>query len=147
MRPRLDLLTLGVRDLDAARAFYVDGLGWPTVLDVPGEVVFVQIGHGILLSLYGAADLARDTGDDVAGPPPTSVTLGQVVGSEAEVDAVLAAAEASGGSVVRPGRRMDWGGYSGFFADPDGYRWEVAHNPGFRVAADGTVTIGPVEAG
>jgi catechol 2,3-dioxygenase-like lactoylglutathione lyase family enzyme len=146
MRARLDLLTLGVGDLATARAFYVDGLGWPPVLDVPGEVVFVQIGHGVLLSLYGADDLARDTGDAIAGPPPRSVTLGQVVGSEDEVDAVLAAAVAAGGTVVRPGRRMDWGGYSGFFADPDGYRWEIAHNPGFRVAADGTVTIGPVDA-
>ena len=147
MQPRLDLMTLGVRDLDAARAFYVDGLGWPPVLDVPGEVVFLQIGHGLLLSLYGAADLARDTGDPVPDGPVTTVNLGQVVASEDEVDAVLAAAVAAGGSVVRPGRRMDWGGYSGFFADPDGYRWEIAHNPGFHVAADGTVSIGPVDAG
>jgi uncharacterized protein len=146
MQPRLDLLTLGVHDLDAARAFYVDGLGWTPVLDVPGEVVFVQVGHGLLLSLYGATDLARDTGDAHPGPAPTSVTLGQVVGSEAEVDAVLAAAAQAGGHVVRPGRRMDWGGYSGFFADADGYRWEVAHNPGFAVADDGTVSIGAVEA-
>ena len=147
MEPRLDLLTLGVRDLATSRAFYVDGLGWRPVLDVPGEVTFVQIGHGLLLSLYGAADLARDTGDPLPDGPVTTVNLGQVVASEAEVDAVLAAAVRAGGSVVRPGRRMDWGGYSGFFADPDGYRWEIAHNPGFAVAADGTVSIGPVDGG
>lgn len=145
MQPRLDLLTLGVRDLGAARAFYVDALGWPPVLDVPGEVVFIQIGHGVLLSLYGASDLAHDAGDAHLGLVTTSVTLGHIVASPDEVDAVLVAAVAAGGTVVRAGRRMDWGGYSGFFADPDGYRWEIAHNPGFGVAADGTVSIGVID--
>lgn len=148
MEPRLDVLTLGVRDLAVARRFYVDGLGWSPRLEVAQEVVFVQVGHGLLLALYGADDLARDTGDDGAAgrsTAPVTVTLGHIVHSEPEVDAVLETAERAGGQVVRAGRRMDWGGYSGFFADPDGYRWEVAHNPGFRVEDDGTVVIGPVE--
>lgn len=144
MDPRLDLLTLGVQDLAVARDFYVEGLGWAPVLEVPGEVVFVQVAFGQLLSLYDASALARDTGDVEPSTPPRSVTLGHVVQVEADVDRVVERFVRAGGSVVAAGRHLDWGGYVAFVADPDGYRWEIAHNPGFRVGVDGTVSIGPV---
>lgn len=143
MQPRLDLLTLGVRDLAAAHRFYVEGLGWPAVLHVPGEVLFVQIGHGLLLSLWDLDHLVAEVGPVGTGPAP--ITLAHVLPSESEVTEVLDRAVAAGATLLSAGVRRDWGGFSGYFADPDGYRWEIAHNPGLRVDADGTVHLGPVE--
>jgi catechol 2,3-dioxygenase-like lactoylglutathione lyase family enzyme len=147
MDPRLDMITLGVPDLDAARRFYVDGLGWEPVLDIPGEVVFIQIGHGRLLSLFGADDLASDMG---GGPPADAprgagVTIAQIVETPDAVADVISAAEAAGATVVKPAQRADWGGHHGYFADPSGFVWEIAYNAGFRVEADGRVRIGAVE--
>lgn len=150
------MITLGVPDLAEARAFYVDGLGWSPVLDVPGQVVFLQVGHGVALSLFGAQDLVDDvrgdggadgTGDDAAAagwaPPagPRGVTLAHNVGSPEEVDAAIADATAAGGRLVKPAQRAEWGGYHGYVADPAGTLWEIAHNPTWSVAEDGTVTI------
>lgn len=152
MEPYVSLITLGVPDVAEARRFYVDGLGWHAVLEAPGEVVFLQVGHGIVLSLFGARDLARDIdpslGADASAVPvigPRGFTLAHNVGSPAEVDAVLADAVRAGATVLKPAQRAEWGGYHGYFADPAGTVWEVAHNPGWSVADDGTVRMGPVD--
>lgn len=156
MHPQVHLITLGVPDLDEARRFYVDGLGWPSSFDVPGEIVFIQVGHGLLLGLFGAAALEADIGQadmgatgtsQPAGPAssPAPFTLAQVVQTEDQVIAVLAAAEAAGASILKPAQRADFGGFHGYFADPAGFRWEVATNPGWSVAPDGTVSIGPID--
>ena len=142
MDPRLSLVTLGVTDLDAARRFYLDGLGWRPVLDA-GEAVFVQVGHGLLLSLYGREDLAREAGTAAGPVEPPPVTLAHNVGSEEEVHRVVDAVRAAGGTVVAAPSRASWGGVTAYVADPDGFRWEIAHNPGLVVGPDGTVTMGP----
>jgi catechol 2,3-dioxygenase-like lactoylglutathione lyase family enzyme len=141
MKPCINVLTLGVRSVDAARRFYVHGLGWEPTLDVPGEVVFIQIGHGLLLSLYGAGDLAAEAGDIHRGAQAAPISLGYVVADEATVTEILDHAVAAGGSLVAPAQRREWGGVSGYFADPDGYRWEIAYNPGFTVTPEGKVSI------
>lgn len=140
MEPHLHLLTLGVRDLAVTRRFYVDGLGWTPLLDVPGEVMFVQIGHGLLLSLWNLDELVTEAGP--VGGGPAAITLGHIVPTESDVTDVLDRAVAAGATLLAPATRRQWGGLSGYFADPDGYRWEVAHNPGFAVDGDGTVRIG-----
>ena len=145
MHPQVHFITLGVPDLGAARRFYVDGLGWPPSFEVPGEIVFIQIGHGLLLSLFGAGALEADIGQQArsaSGPAP--FTLAQVVPTEEEVIAVLAAAEAAGATILKPAQHADFGGFHGYFADPAGFRWEVATNPGWSVTPDGTVSIGPI---
>ncbi|MFP5347643.1 MAG: VOC family protein [Actinomycetes bacterium] len=146
MRPRLDLLTVAVSDLDVARRFYCEGLGWTATLDVPGEVLFVQVNHGLLLAFFGARDLAADMGVG-SGPvvPGSGFTLAHNVDSPAAVRNVLAEAEAAGATIVKPAQRAEWGGFHGYFVDPCGIRWEVAHNSGLHVAPDGTISLGPVE--
>lgn len=150
MEQRLDVLTLGVPDLGAARRFYVDGLGWEPVLEVPGEIVFLQVGHGRLLALWGAdaleADIVGDRAPAPAAPPGAGVSLGHNVGSEAEVAAILERAAAAGGTVLKPAQRADFGGFHGYFADPAGFRWDVVHNPGWSVGADGQVRLVEVDA-
>lgn len=146
MEPRVSLITLGVRDVARSRAFYVDGLGWEPVNEVADEVIFFQVGHGLLLSLWRRADLLEEAGPGIHeghhGPEPVApLALAHNVGSPAQVDDVLASATAAGGSVVVPAQVRAWGGYSGYFADPDGFRWEVAHNPGLVVSDDGQVTF------
>lgn len=145
MEPRVDLITVDVPDLAAERRFYLDGLGWRPVLDLP-EVLFLQVGHGLLLSLFGAEDLARDVGDGAAAGHLGDLTLAHNVGSPQAVDAALAAAERAGGRVLKPAQRAVWGGYHAYVADPAGLRWEIAHNPGWSVDADGTVRMAEVDA-
>ena len=146
MTPRLDLLTLAVPDLAAARRFYLDGLGWTPVLEVPGEIVFLQLNAGLLVGLFGAADLAADQGQDPSTVVPgAGFTLAHNVGSPEEVRAVLAQALAAGASVVQPPQPAAFGGYHAYFADPAGLRWEVAHNPGWSVDPDGRVSLTAVE--
>jgi hypothetical protein len=158
MDPRVDLITLGVPDVAAARRFYVDGLGWRPTLDVPGEVLFLQVGHGLLLSLFGDDALVLDMGlpagrSPVPGADPdppvlrTAFTLAHNVESDEEVRTTLAVAERAGGRIIKPAQRAEWGGVHGYFSDPAGFCWEVAHNPGWSVDADGTVQIRPVEPG
>ena len=144
MEPRLDLLTLGVPDLAAARRFYVEGLGWEPALEVEGEIVFIQVGHGRLLALFGSDDLDADIGlPPVEGERGAGITLAHNVGSEAEVELALERAEAAGATILKPAQRADFGGFHGYFADPAGFRWEVCHNPSWRVEPDGRVRIGP----
>lgn len=145
MDQRLSFVSLGVRDVAASREFYVTGLGWTPHQEVPGEVIFLQVNHGLILSLWDrgqmAAELgaALDTAVNSAAVPP--LTLSHNVGNEIEVDAVMEQARAAGAVVVVEPRRQPWGGYSGYFADPDGFRWEVAFNPTWRVDDRGTVTV------
>ncbi len=142
----MNLITLGVADVDAARRFFVDGLGWQPALDVPGEVTFIQVGHGLLLGLFSASDLEADigpAGGGTLGPP--AMSLAQVVATEDEVIAILDRAEAAGATIMKAPQKAAFGGFHGYFADPLGFHWEVATNPGWSVADDGKVTIGPVE--
>ena len=136
MDPRIQLITLGVRDVAASRRFYVDGLGWPTTFEVPGDITFIQVGPGRLLGLFGADALANDSHTPLTsgGSPPFS--LAQIVATEPEVDAALAAAIDAGGRVVKPAQHAEFGGYHAYFADPDGFLWEVATNSGWVEAAD-----------
>jgi uncharacterized protein len=144
MDPAVHLITLGVEDLAAARAFYVEGLGWPSVFEVPGTITFIQVGHGLLLGLFGADDLDADIRQPRHGTGPAPFTLAQILPTEAAVIAALDAAEAAGGTILKPAQHADFGGFHGYFADPSGFRWEVATNPGWSVTADGTVSIGPI---
>ena len=138
MEPRISLITLGVADVDRARRFY-EALGWRG--DSPdGEVVFIQAGP-MVLALWGRDLLAADSGvtDDPGGWG--GITLAHNVRSPAEVDAVIAEAEAAGAAIARHGAPTEWGGYSAAFFDPDGHSWEVAHNPHWHLGADGGVTL------
>jgi len=138
MEQRLSLVTFGVRDLARARAFY-ETLGWRTNAAPGDEVVFFQAG-GLIIALWGRAELAEDSGVEDSGGWG-GITLAHNVRSPAEVDAVVAEAEAAGATVTRPGAATFWGGYSGAFTDPDGHAWEVAHNPHWTLAEDGSVSL------
>jgi uncharacterized protein len=137
MERRVSLITLGYRDFTGARTFY-EALGWAG--DSPdGEVVFIQAG-GLVVALWDRAKLAADsTVDDGGGWG--GITLAHNVRSPEEVDAVLAEAEAAGATIGRPGAPTFWGGYSGVFLDPDGHAWEIAHNPGWTLESDGSVSL------
>ncbi len=129
MEQRLSLVTLGVADLARGRRFYEEGLGWRASGASTGEVAFFQLG-GVALALWGREALAADAG--LPGPGPGGgVALAHNVRAREEVDAVLARARAAGGRVLRPGEDASWGGHTGYFADPDGFLWEVAWNPKF----------------
>ncbi|WP_299315650.1 VOC family protein [uncultured Halomonas sp.] len=141
MQQRMSLITLGVADLPRARRFYEEGLGWRVGLAVDGEVVFFQL-NGLILSLYSRAALAEDAGMGEAGSGFSGIALAHNVRSEPEVDLVLSEAKRAGGRIVKPASRAEWGGYSGYFADPDGHLWEVAHNPGFPIDAEGNTRLG-----
>jgi len=137
MEPRVSLVTLGVADVDRARRFY-DALGWHGQ-SPDGEVIFYQAG-GMVVALWSRARLAADS--TVAdGGGWGGITLAHNVRSPEEVDAVLAAAAAAGATIGRAGAPTEWGGYSGIFVDPDGHPWEVAHNPHWPIADDGTVRL------
>jgi hypothetical protein len=137
MDQRVSLVTLGVADVVRARAFY-EALGWSGE-SPDGEVVFFQAGC-MVFALWGRGNLAADSVvTDSQGWG--GVTLAHNVSSPAEVDAVLTQAEAAGARIGRRGAQTEWGGYSGVFIDPDGHPWEVAHNPGWKLAADGSVRL------
>jgi catechol 2,3-dioxygenase-like lactoylglutathione lyase family enzyme len=139
MEQRVSLVTLGVHDLARARAFY-EALGWKTGAEPDDDVVFFQAG-GMIVALWGRDQLAADSVVEDGGGWG-GVTLAHNVRSPAEVDDVLAQAEAAGATIGRPGAETFWGGYSGVFVDPNGHPWEVAHNPHWTLAADGSVTLG-----
>jgi len=127
---RVNFITLAVADLGASRAFYVDGLGWEPALEAPGEILFVRLSPTLVLSLWRAAEFEEEVGAIREGPGVSPFTLANNVGSPAAVDAVLAEVIEAGGAILKPGAPRDWGGYSGYFTDPDGFVWEVAYNPG-----------------
>ena len=138
MEQRVSLVTLGVRDLARARAFY-EALGWKTGAGPGDDVVFFQIGC-MVFALWGRDELAGDSGVEDAGGWG-GVTLAHNVGSPTEVDAVMREAEAAGATITRPAAATFWGGYSGAFADPEGHAWEVAHNPHWALAEDGSIRL------
>lgn len=148
MEQRISLVTLGVRDVERSRDFY-EALGWrgQTVGASPGApgdaTVFFQCG-GLAVALWSRVKLAEDAG--VPGLPDgdaacSGVALAQNVRTRREVDALLAAAAAAGGTITRPAVETFYGGYAGYFVDPDGHPWEIAHNPGFTLRADGTLEL------
>ncbi len=139
MEPRLTLVTLGVKDVARARRFY-EAMGF--VASGPsGESVAFYSAGGVVLALFGRADLAHDATVEDSPPGFSGIALAHNVRSEAEVEQVLAEAAAAGGRIVKPAKRAFWGGYSGYFADPDGHLWEVAHNPGFPLDAEGRLQV------
>lgn len=137
MDQQVSLITLGVGDLDASRRFYTDGLGWQPTLEIEDEISFYQVGHGLLLGLYPLTLLGQDAGE--AATPGTPFSLACNLGSEAAVDAAVDRARAAGARVIKPPQRAAFGGYHAYVADPDGHRWEIAHNAGLKVRPDGTV--------
>jgi predicted lactoylglutathione lyase len=130
MEQRISFITLAVADLARTHAFYVDGLGWTPELYVPDEVLMIRTGEHLVLSLWAEAAFEAEVGPVRRGNGIVPVTLAHNVRTTEEVDAVLDLARRAGADPVNPGERRDWGGYTGYFADPDGFRWEVAVNPG-----------------
>jgi len=127
MEQRLNFVTLVVGDLETSRRFYLDGLGWQAAVDVPDEVVMIHVGDKVVLSLWAEAAAVEEIGPVQRGGTPP-FTLAHNCRDAAEVDAVLDRAR-SAGARVHAAVQRDWGGYSGYFSDPDGFRWEIAHNP------------------
>ena len=140
MEQRVSLITLGVRDLARARRFY-EALGWTTRAAPEDTVVFFQAG-GMVVALWSRDELAEDSGVADSGGWG-GVTLAHNVRSPADVDAVIEEARAAGATITREPGETFWGGYSGAFADPDGHPWEVAHNPSWTLADDGSVVLPP----
>jgi uncharacterized protein len=139
MKPRITVLTLGVADLERAVAFYRDGLGFPTEGIVGrefehGAVAFFDLENGLKLALWPRADLAHDAGLPVGPASSTELSIGHNVNAAAEVDAVMARAVSAGADIVKRAQPTFWGGYAGYFRDPDGHLWEVVWNPQLRVS-------------
>lgn len=138
MKPRITVITLGVDDLEEAVAFYRDGLGLPTEGIVGtefehGAVAFFELENGVKLALYGREDLAHDAQLDKSEPSPTEFSLGHNVGSQDEVETVMAQAERAGARIIKAAQSTFWGGYAGYFQDLDGHLWEVAWNPAWDI--------------
>ncbi|WP_232221656.1 VOC family protein [Nocardioides sp. J54] len=132
---RISFITLAVADIDATRRFYVEGLGWTPELDVPGEVIMIRTGQQLLLSLWERSHFETEVGAVMSGPGIAPLTIAHNVATPEEVDAVLATARSAGSPHVEDAVQRDWGGYTGYFADPDGFRWEIAFNPDPRLSA------------
>lgn len=138
MEPRISIVTLGTTDLDRACAFW-EAMGLTRKARQTPGMAFFQL-NGLLLGLYPFAKLAEDCGLP-SGPPSGAVTIAYNARSEAEVDEILARAVAAGGQLQVPAHRAFWGGWSGYFLDPDGHPWEVAHNPFFPLQPDGNLLL------
>ncbi|MBL0885660.1 VOC family protein [Myceligenerans indicum] len=130
MDQRISFITLAVRDVAVSRTFYVDGLGWKPVFDDPGDVLMIQVGERLVLSLWAQEQFEQEVGPVRRGPGAAPITLAHNVATREEVGAVLATARAAGAGVAHPPQDREWGGYTGYFTDPDGYHWEIAWNPG-----------------
>jgi catechol 2,3-dioxygenase-like lactoylglutathione lyase family enzyme len=139
MEQRLSLVTLGVADLARSRDFY-ERLGWRRSMQEADGVAFFQAG-GMIVGLYPRDKLAEDAGVPEAGSGFRAFSLAYNARSKEDADAVLAEAVAAGATLVKPAEDVFWGGYSGYFADPDGFLWEVAWNPFFPIAKDGSITL------
>ncbi len=138
MKPRIKVITLGVDSLERSLAFYRDGLGLPTEGIIgtefeDGAVVFFNLNDDLILALYPRPALAKDANISLGPPSPSELSLGHVVGSKQAVDAVMDQAARAGARVTDPARDRFWGGYSGYFQDPDGHLWEIAWNPAWEV--------------
>lgn len=139
MKPRLTVLTLAVDNLERAVRFYREGLGLPTqgIIGTEfehGAVAFFDLQHGVKLALWPRSSLAHDTGLALGAPSSTECSLGHNVASKQDVDAVMDQARQAGARIVKPAGDTFWGGYAGYFADPDGHLWEVVWNPQFDLA-------------
>lgn len=137
MKPRVTVITLGVADLERAVGFYRDGLGWPTEGIVGrefehGAVAFFDLQSGLRLALWPRASIAHDSGFPQGAPNSVEMTLGHNVGTAVEVDAVMERAGRAGAVIVKPAHETFWGGYAGYFQDPDGHLWEVVWNPAWE---------------
>ena len=139
MQPRISIITLGVADLTRSRTFY-EAMGFAASRASQPTIVFMQMA-GQALALFPRGELAKDAGLADSTPGFSGITLAHNVGTKAEVDAIIAQAVRHGGREVKAAHDAFWGGYSGYFADPDGHLWEVAWNPYFPLAADGTLTL------
>lgn len=138
MKPGIKVITLGVDDLDKSLAFYRDGLGLPTEGIIgtefeDGAVVFFNLNDDLILALFPRAALAKDAKLAVSPPSPSDFSLGHIVNSRQEVDAVMKQAELAGATITDPAHDRFWGGYSGYFQDPDGHLWEITWNPAWEV--------------
>lgn len=141
MEPRISIITLGVDNLERSLRFYRDGLGFPTTRDAKEGIVFFQT-HGVCLAIYPYEHLALDVAYRFRVPKSTftGITLAHNVRDKNDVDRILREAEAAGGVIEKPAQAADWGGYSGYFSDPDGYLWEVAWGA-FDFREDGSLII------
>ena len=139
MEQRVSIVTLGVADLNSSREFY-ERLGWRRSMAQSEGIIFFQVG-GMALALYPRPDLAKDANVAAEGHGFNGISLAYNTRNRTEVDAVLAAAAAAGATVLKPAQEAFWGGYSGYFSDPDGFLWEVAWNPSFPIAEDGSIRI------
>lgn len=139
MDQRVSIITLGVSDLQRSREFY-ERLGWRRSMLQTESIVFFQTG-GMALALYPREELAKDANTPSNGGGFAGVTLAYNARNREEVNAVLAEAQAAGATLVKPAQEAFWGGYSGYFSDPDGFLWEVAWNPFFRITEDGSIRI------
>ncbi len=138
MRPRIKIITLGVGDLDRSLRFYRDGMGLPTQGIIgtefeDGAVVFFTMNDDLILALYPKAALAKDAKVSVGAPGPAQFSIGHIVKSRQEVDATMKQAQKAGAKITDPAHDRFWGGYSGYFQDPDGHLWEIAWNPQWEV--------------
>lgn len=139
MEQRISIVTLGVENLERSRAFY-ERLGWRRSMEKTEGIVFFQAG-GLALALYPRAELAKDANVSVEGAGFAGVALAYNARSRDEVDSVLREAVAAGAQLLKPAEEAFWGGYSGYFADPDHFAWEVAWNPSFAIADDGSLRL------
>lgn len=135
MEQRISFVTLAVSDLGRTHSFYVEGLGWTPELYVPDEVLMLKAGESLMLSLWAERGFEAEVGPIRRGAGVVPITLAHNVRTEAEVDEVLALAASIGADPLALGCHREWGGYSGYFADPDGFRWEIAYNPDPNLAA------------
>ncbi len=138
MKPRITVITIGVDDLERSLAFYRDGLGLKTEGIVGkefeyGAVTFFDLENGLKLALWPRKSIAHDFGLSLQNPGATEFTLGHNVSSKSEVDGVMAQAKKAGANIVKPAQETFWGGYSGYFQDPDGHLWEVAWKPAWKI--------------
>jgi catechol 2,3-dioxygenase-like lactoylglutathione lyase family enzyme len=138
MKPRIKVITLGVGDLERSLVFYRDGLGLPTEGIIgtefeDGAVVFFNMNDDLILALYPRATLAKDAKVSQSVPCPSELSIGHIVGSKTEVDAIMEQAENAGAHVTDSARDRFWGGYSGYFQDLDGHLWEITWNPAWEV--------------
>jgi uncharacterized protein len=141
MDPRISIITLGVKDLDRSLRFYRDGLGFPTTRKAESGIIFFQT-SGVCLALYPYTELAKDVSEEflVEKSKFTGITLAHNVRSKEEADRILKQAEQVGAIIEKPAHDTDWGGYSGYFSDPDGYLWEIAWGA-FDLRDDGSLII------
>jgi len=138
MKPRVTVITIGVDDLERSLAFYRDGLGFPTqgIFGTEfehGAVVFLELQPGLKLALWPRASIAHDTGLARGAPSATEFTLGHNVASKQEVDAVMEQARQAGATIVKQAHDTFWGGYGGYFEDPDRHLWEIVWNPHWKI--------------